>query len=239
MVLTQSNVERIVRKIIKFNPWNEHRDTLTFREEGISAVTTSKTSRSQERNFHRNIKSINNENEDIVYSRLVCDSHADISCAGSDAMIIEFVDGRTCTVHPFNETYYPKEKVQLCNVAFAFDKTDGETYTLKVNQCLDFRKEMCNSLISTNQVISHGIIVEDTPMSIYVTGKSRQEIIIPEKDIILPLRMYGPVPYFPVRNPCDNELDMCHWLELSSEEKWDPEIAIGNEKFEINKIAAI
>ena len=39
------------------------------------------------------------------YSMLGLDTHADISCAGRDAWILAQVEGRTCSVHPFNDSY--------------------------------------------------------------------------------------------------------------------------------------
>ena len=74
----------------------------------------------------------------LSYTKLGCDSHADISCAGKDALIVEYISGKRCTVHAYNETYAPKEDVKLCNVLFSFDTTDGKTYLLRVNQCLNF-----------------------------------------------------------------------------------------------------
>ena len=88
-------------------------------------------------------------NTNLIYTRLGSDSHADISCAGSDARILNFLDGRTCTVHPYNDSYKPKMEIKLCDVAFIYDTDDGRTYILRLNQCLDFRNEMKNSLFST------------------------------------------------------------------------------------------
>ena len=163
MMFLYSVIIGYLRILIRNKLWNLHHENMGLCNERISAVTTTIAIKSQGKIISKSVKSISRENDDLIYSRLGCDSHADISCAGSDALVLEFIEGRTCTVHPFNETYRPKEKVQLCNVAFAFDTAEGETYILKLNQCLDFRDEMHNSLVSTNQVRSHGIIVEDTP----------------------------------------------------------------------------
>ena len=145
------------------------------------------------------------------YSRLGLDSHADMTCVGSDAYIIDHVVGQSCTVHPFHESYSPKQNVQVCNAAFAFDHNNGETFILRLNQCLDFSSSMEHSLLCTNQVRSHGIIVEDAPKAVDITHKSRQAIIIPNNDdeakesIELPLSMHGPVPYLSVRRPSESE----------------------------------
>ena len=103
-----------------------------------------------------------------TYSRLGLDSHADMTCVGKDALIIEHVHGQTCTVHPFHDSYRPKTNVKVCNAAFAFDQDDGRTKILILNQCLDFSNTMEHSLLCTNQVRSNGIIVDDVPIVIDV-----------------------------------------------------------------------
>ena len=44
------------------------------------------------------------QSDNIIEARLGIDSHADISCAGKLARIIEVIEGGTCTVHPFNDS---------------------------------------------------------------------------------------------------------------------------------------
>ena len=165
-------------------------------------------------------------NTNLIYTRLGSDSHADISCAGSDARILNFLDGRTCTVYPYNDSYKPKKEIKLCDVAFAYDTDDGRTYILRLNQCLDFRNEMKNSLFSTNQVRANRIIVDDVPYTLDVLKRSSQALIIPDSDVEIPFRMHGPIPYIPVRSPTDDELNECPVLVLTSEELWDPESVI-------------
>ena len=175
------------------------------------------------------VKSID-YNNDYNYTRLGSDSHADISCAGSDAKIICYLEGRQCTVHTYNDSYKPKKNVRICDAAFAYDTTDGQTYILRINQCLDFTKEMKHSLFSSNQVRSNGIIVDDVPLKIDVLRTSKQAMIIPGTDeIVLPFKMHGPVPYLPVRSPSQNEMDECKWIELTSDEIWDPEQLLGDD----------
>ena len=139
-----------------------------------------------------------------------------------DLTVIEQIEGKKCTVHAFNDTYAPKKDVKVCNVAFAFDTVDGKTYVIKVNQCLNFTSEMKDSLLCTNQVRANGIIVEDVPNRFDVLQTSRQAIILPDKDIVLPLEMSGPVPYLPVRRVTKEELESCEWLELTGELPWEP-----------------
>ena len=67
--------------------------------------------------------------------RFGADSHADVSVAGKHAKILSYVDGQTCTVHPFHEGYKPKKNIKVVNVAFAYDSDDGIIFDYGVNQC--------------------------------------------------------------------------------------------------------
>ena len=165
------------------------------------------------------------KHDEVPYeSRLGSDSHADISCAGKQAHILEYIEGLKCTVHPFHDSYTPKKDVKLCNVAFAHDLPSGETIILRMNQCLDFTSSMEHSLFCTNQVRANGIIVDDVPKCIDVTQKSEEAIIFPEHGHVIPFSFKGPVPYIPVRKPRMNELEDCTIVELTSAEPWIPDL---------------
>ena len=58
------------------------------------------------------------------------DSHADMSCVGAHAIILETYEGQVCNVMPFNDGYEPMKNVQTVNAAFAYDSEDGRTYIL-------------------------------------------------------------------------------------------------------------
>ena len=142
--------------------------------------------------------------------RLGSDSHADISCAGKHARILEYIHGQTCTVHPFHDSYEPKKDIHICNAAFAYDDISGETIILKMNQCLDFSESMEHSLFCSNQVRSNGIIVDDIPRSIDVRETSKQALIFPSHDSYeIPFKFKGPVPFIPVRKPSEEEMEQC------------------------------
>ena len=153
--------------------------------------------------------------------KLGADSHADVSVAGKHGKILSYVDGQLCTVHPFHDGYQPKKNVKIVNVAYAYDHKDGLTYIIILNHCLDFTRDMNDSLFSTNQVREHGIIVDDVPRCYDVEGTSRQAIVIPEKNITLPLEQNGPTLHLPVRYPTQAELDECERIELTSH-GWSP-----------------
>ena len=90
--------------------------------------------------------------------KLGADSHADVSVAGKHGKILSYVDGHVCTVHPFHDGYQPKKNVKIVNVAYAYDHQDGITYIVILNHCLDFTKDMQDSLFSTNQVRAHAFL---------------------------------------------------------------------------------
>lgn len=178
------------------------------------------------------------DSESFTYSRLGLDSHADMTCVGQDALIIEHVHGQTCTVHPFHDSYSPKRNVKVCNAALAYDYDNGKTIILILNQCLDFSNNMRHSLLCTNQVRSNGIIVDDTPKLIDVLQRSHQAIIVPqddEDDIHIPISLHGPVPFIPVRKPTKDEFHSCEHVILTSFERWDPNLFLSDATHNISK----
>ena len=68
------------------------------------------------------------------YSMLGLDTHEDISCAGRDAWVSAQVEGRTCSVHPFNDSYKAMTGVNIVNVAYNYENNEGEQFILEVNQ---------------------------------------------------------------------------------------------------------
>ena len=159
------------------------------------------------------------------------DSHADITCVGAHTHIIEHIPGQTCVVHPFDDSYEPMKNVRVCSAAFAYDKSDGETIILRINQCLDYSEAMNHSLLCTNQVRSNGIIVDDTPQMIDVLSKSQQAIIISNHDLSITIKTKGPVPFIPVHRPTENELKYCECINLTSEERWEPDLFLSSNIF--------
>ena len=134
-----------------------------------------------------------------TYTMLGLDLHADISCAGKDAHIVAQCDGRTCTVYPFNDSYEAMENVNIVNVLYKYENTDGDQYILEVNQCLKFSDTMIHSLLCTNQVRHHVVIVNDVPKA--CDQNSPQDIRVDDRKYIIPLEMNGPIPYLPISKP--------------------------------------
>ena len=115
--------------------------------------------------------------------RLGIDSHADMSCIGAHATILEVYEGQLCNIMPFNDTYTPLQDINSVNAAFAYDTDKGTTYILNVNQALDFSESMTHSLLCPNQARMNGIVIEDRPRILDNHGRSTHSIYFPEENI--------------------------------------------------------
>ena len=155
------------------------------------------------------------------YTRPGLDTHADISFAGASSYLYKEVKGQLNTVTPFNEQYKALSNIKTCNVLYAHDTTDGMTYIINVNQTLDFRTSMTNSILCTNQARSNGVEVNDVP-KIFGDGEHSQTIRFKEENVTLELGMHGPVPYLSIRCPTRSEIQDWQWLELTLTEQWNP-----------------
>ena len=156
--------------------------------------------------------------------RLGLDTHADVSCVGRHSRVLEVLEGQSCTVFPFNDSYAPMKEVQVVNAAFAVDATDGNSYVVKINQCLDFRSTMEHSLLCTNQSRANGLIINDIPPEYNVHHADDDfSIYCPVSEVNLELANKGPIPHLNVRFPTDHDLSNCMHLDLTSYVKeWDP-----------------
>ena len=163
------------------------------------------------------------EDEYQTGCKLGLDSHADVHCVGRHARITKVFEGRSCTVHPFNDSYAPMSNVNTVNACFAYDTDEGETYILHVNQALDFTDTMEHSLLCVNQCRMHGVVMDDIPQFLDYYKRSTHSVYFPLEDISLPLLMDGPTSFLPVRYPSDEEIEYCPHLHLScGENPWDP-----------------
>ena len=70
------------------------------------------------------------------------DSHADVSCAGMDALVVSKLEGRTCNVKGFHDSYGSINNVNYVNVLYKYNDDQAQEYLLEVNQALDFTKSM-------------------------------------------------------------------------------------------------
>ena len=158
---------------------------------------------------------------DNNYSMLGLDSHADISCAGRDAHILTQIEGRSCSVHPFNESYEAMTGVNIVNVLYKYENSDGEQFIFEINQCLDFTESMTHSILCTNQARHAGIIINDVPT--ICDPNSTQDVQTKDKSLSFPIEMNGPIPYLPISKPTQNDIEYLPRVKLTSDDiEWDP-----------------
>ena len=154
-----------------------------------------------------------NDQLELAETRLGFDTHADVSCTGSDAEVLEVIEGKTSIVQPFNDSYNSMKGVKTVNVAFAHDTQDQGTYILIMNQSLDFVKSMKHSILCTKQSRAHGVFINDVPSIFDSKNDKAQTICFKEQGVTLDLEMIGPVPFLNIRKPTKQELEECMWLE--------------------------
>ena len=165
----------------------------------IQSFSITKQERSQPHISSARRKQVKLSSEEMLAGcRLGLDSHADVSCAGRHARIMETFHGQVCNVSPFNDAYSPMTNVLTVNVAYAIDTTDGKTYILNVNQALDFTETMEHSLLCENQARSNNVVVDSVPTTLDHSGTSTHSVYFPEQDVRFPLSMRGPTSYLPV-----------------------------------------
>ena len=60
-------------------------------------------------------------------AKLGIDNHADISCVGKNACIMEVIEGDSCIVHAFNRLMKLIKNVKTVNIAYAVDTSMDST----------------------------------------------------------------------------------------------------------------
>ena len=154
--------------------------------------------------------------------RVGIDSHADTSCAGRHVRILEYIDGKSYSVSPFNERYQPIENVKLINGIVAVDLEDGSSYIVELNNFLNFTESMTDSIVVPMQVRLNNVIVNDVPRSLCPYKKSTQSLIFPGTKLEIPIEYNGPIPFFRARYPTDGDMETYSWISLTGAAEWDP-----------------
>ena len=145
--------------------------------------------------------------------------------------MLEIVEGSKCTVKPFNDSYSPLNNIQIVHAAIAAETNDGETCILKLNNALDFRDSMDNSLLCTNQARHNSIVVDDVPPAVDLNRTSTFSIYFPNEDKRFPLQMKGPCPQLHFHYPSDWELMNCPQLNLTDGDvPWETSFFEENQK---------
>ena len=118
--------------------------------------------------------------------------------------------------------------VRIVTAAVAYDCPETfTTFILHFPQSL-YIPELENPLIAPNQLRSHGVIVNDTPLFALSPNQRDADshcILSPEDSLRIPLKLDGVVSYFQIRKPTIDEIrDRDHFVhvEMCSFQNWDP-----------------
>ena len=157
--------------------------------------------------------------------RLGIDSWADTSCAGKHAHVLEFVEGRTVTAHGFASSLTPIANLSIANVAYAYDTADGETFLFIVNNSIYLGDLMEDGLLNPIQCMENNIRIDIRPRRFCPDDASAQTFSVPSLDMILPITYDGVLPFLSVRRPCQEELDTCTRIHITSDVgDWNPHL---------------
>ncbi|MGH3053996.1 MAG: hypothetical protein ACRDL7_03345, partial [Gaiellaceae bacterium] len=105
----------------------------------------------------------------------------------------------------------------------AYDEPEsGITYILVMSQALYFGDKLLNTLLCPNQLRANGLVVDDVPRHLSGTTQSTHSIYCPNDRLRIPLQLYGCISYLPVCKPTAQEIENCHWIELTNDVDWNP-----------------
>ena len=110
----------------------------------------------------------------------------------------------------------------MTNGALAYDTRPGESYTLILNQVLDFRDTMGHLLLSTNQAIHNNIAIHDAHPSIDYHNRSTYDIFFPEtKKYVKISHTNKAISHVQVTYSIDDYMKKSHNHELTSSKDWN------------------
>ena len=132
------------------------------------------------------------------------DSHANTSCVGSNAYIFAFT-GQYVKALGFLSTLGSVNKVPIVHAAVAYDTKDGRTVILVIHQALYF-PDLQHNLLYLNQLRANGVEVNDQPRIFTPQDQvDNCSHAICTADLIVPLSLYGIIPFFPSWKPSKNK----------------------------------
>jgi hypothetical protein len=159
-----------------------------------------------------------------LFERTALDSHADTSCAGSNATAIELT-GETVSVYPFSDDLPAMEKVPIASTLTIWESTtNGEVWGLVLHEALYFGDRLKGSLLCPNQIRAAGNQVHDVPVQF--DAKSRHSIVVPGK-LELPMALHGVISHLATRKPTQDEISryqegLLQSVELTANMPWEP-----------------
>jgi hypothetical protein len=167
---------------------------------------------------HENIN-----NSEGYLGMMELDSHANTCTLGANFCAIAYTE-KACNVQLYHPDYQAQSDVPIVQAAMVYTDPDtGESFILVINQGLNMGDSLPASLISPFQLRSNGIIIDDCPKPISPNlSPSSHSIYIPSMDLRTPLQLQGIVSCFLTHFPSDYELNHYPWVELTSDQEWNP-----------------
>ena len=151
-------------------------------------------------------------------SRLGIDTHADTSCAGAHVRILEYINGASYNVSPFQGPAI--QNVHMINGIVAVDKEDGQGgYILQLNSFLDFTSSMDHSLLCPMQARLNNVRIDDVPKKLSPSSTQSMQF---EDGAQIPIYFKGPIPFIHTRYPTDEDMNSYEWVQLTPESIWNP-----------------
>ena len=149
------------------------------------------------------------------------DTWADTCCVGKHVYIREVVEGKMANANGFASGLPTVENIPIVHCTMAYDDVDGATYLLDVNNALYLGENIKNVLLCPNQCESNGIKIDLRPSEFYPNEPSASTIKCSD-DLMIPILHDGPLPYFNIRHPTEDELKNCPRIELTAFHDWEP-----------------
>ena len=150
--------------------------------------------------------------------KIVIDSGADTCVMGRHAHVIEFIEGKAVSANAWNGA--ETTNLRIANIALAYDTPNGETIILIFNQSIYAGAQMEDSLLNPIQCLFNDVKVDARPKLFYPEEPSAQTIQM--DDTIIALEYNGPLPYFNVRRPTQEEFQSCRHFNMTSKDEWNP-----------------
>ena len=150
------------------------------------------------------------------------DTWADTCCMGKHAHVREIIEGKTVSASGFAATLPTVNDIPIANCSLAYDALNGTTYILEVNNALYLGDTMDHCLLCPNQCEDNGIRMDLRPAYYYPNDRNASTLYSKEANLNIPIQHKGPLPFFNVRRPTQNELASCDVVQLTSIHEWDP-----------------
>ena len=159
-----------------------------------------------------------------LFERTALDSHADTSCAGSNAVALELT-GEKVNVYPFSDDLPAVKEVPIATALTIWESPlTGEVWGLVLHEVLYFGDRLQGSLLCPNQLRAAGNKVQDVPVQFDAT--SRHLVTISNR-LEIPMEMHGVISFLSTRKPTDDEIEREHTgnlqsVELTDNLPWEP-----------------